>query len=59
MEGGITNATRTLFRIDCRAYAYQLYTVCLYTFVGYDEHEDDVAGNSHTVYVAVPTTHEV
>ena len=43
---------------------YQLYTVCLYTFVGYDEHEDDDGAGQETCtatqfYFAVPTRHEV
>ena len=28
--------------------SYQLYTVCLYTIVGYDEHEDDVRAGQET-----------
>ena len=28
--------------------AYQLYTVCVYTFIGYDEHEDDVGVGQET-----------
>ena len=28
--------------------AYQLYTVRLYTFIGYDEHEDDVGAGQET-----------